>query len=306
MSIRRDERGQSAVYFVVFVTVLVGMAAAVLDVGSWYRAHRHAQSAADASALAGAADLPDLPANAQAQALSYADKNGGGLEPSNVTISSSKAANDTIRVQIHRSAPGVFAKLFGISSVAVNANASARSFIPADVKYLAPIAVDDDHPMLNDCSGPCFGSGYPTQIPLGKVGVPGGFYLLNLDNDKGGTGPGTLASWIQNGYDGYLPINEYYSDPGAKWNSGQIEDAMSSRVGTVLLFPIYSQVIGNGANAKYKVIGWAGFYLTGFSASGSDGSVSGHFTRVIWDGLEATSGGSAPPNFGARTVILTD
>jgi Flp pilus assembly protein TadG len=304
MSIRRDQRGQSVVYFVVFATVLVGMVAAVLDVGSWYRAHRHAQATADAAALAGAQGLPDEPSTARQLALDYAGKNGGGLEPSDISITSSKNANDTVQVKVHRNAPGVFAKIFGITSVSINAKAAARAFVPREAKYLAPIAVDKKHPMLNNCVGPCFGPSYPTTIPLGKAGAPGAFYLLNLDNGKGGTGPGILSSWILKGFDGYLPINEYYSDPGAKWNSSQIMSAMQARIGTVLLFPIFDDIKGTGANAQYNVIGWAGYYLTGFTASGSSGSISGYFTRTIWAGLEATSGGD-PPSLGARSVILS-
>jgi hypothetical protein len=50
------------------------------------------------------------------------------------------------------------------------------------------------------------------------------------------------------------------------------------------------------------VIGWVGFHLTGVTASGSSGSLSGWFTRVIWQGIQATTGGQ--PSFGARTVSL--
>ena len=58
-----NERGQSMVLALVFLTVLMGMSALVLDVGSWYRAHRAAQSTADASALAAAQVLPDTTAS---------------------------------------------------------------------------------------------------------------------------------------------------------------------------------------------------------------------------------------------------
>ena len=47
----RSERGQSTVLTLVFLTVLLGMAALVLDVGSWYRTKRAEQSTADAAAL---------------------------------------------------------------------------------------------------------------------------------------------------------------------------------------------------------------------------------------------------------------
>ena len=63
------------------------------------------------------------------------------------------------------------------------------------------------------------------------------------------------------GYDGYLDIGQYYSVPGAKWDSSQMHDALDQRIGTTLLFPVYDDLIGNGSNAQYHVIGWVGFHL---------------------------------------------
>ena len=64
-SFRRDD-GQVAVLSVVFLTVLLGMSALVLDVGTWFRADRAAQATADAAALAAAQALPDDPSKAPA------------------------------------------------------------------------------------------------------------------------------------------------------------------------------------------------------------------------------------------------
>jgi Flp pilus assembly protein TadG len=308
MSIRRDERGQSIVYVVVFMTVLLGMAAAVLDVGFWYREHRSAQATADAAALGGAQALPDNPGQAQGQAIDYADKNGGGLPPQNVTFSSTNYTNDTINVLVHRTAPGFFAKIFGIDSVAVNAKASARAFIPGETKYLAPITVRITHPMLNDCGGkPCFGASYPTTLPLDKTGAPGGFALINLNDDiTGSVGASTLAGWIDNGYDDYLPLRQYYSGPGAKWNNSSIQDALNRRIGTELLFPVFDDLVSGGSNAEYRVIAWVGFHLTDKTVTGGDsGSISGYFTRVIWKGLPA-SNPSSMVDLGVRSIVLTD
>jgi secretion/DNA translocation related TadE-like protein len=124
----RNDRGQATVITVVFLVVLLGMAALVLDIGSWYRADRSTQSTADAAALAGAQALPADTNNARSLAQQYANKNGGGLSAGDVTISSSPyGANDTIKVQIHRSASGVFTKLFGVNSVGVGSKATARA-----------------------------------------------------------------------------------------------------------------------------------------------------------------------------------
>ena len=68
MSSRRHDCGQAAVVTVLFLVVLLGMAAAVLDVGSWYREDRKLQATMDAAALAAAQALPDDPGAADALA----------------------------------------------------------------------------------------------------------------------------------------------------------------------------------------------------------------------------------------------
>jgi Flp pilus assembly protein TadG len=301
----RNQTGQATVLTLVFMTVLLGMAALVLDVGSWYRADRDTQSTADSAALAGAQALPDSTADASSLASNYASKNGGGLD--GVSFSSSYGTNDTIKVTVKKPAQGIFTRLFGVSSINVGSKATARTALISSAKYVAPIVVKNMHPKLLGTAGcPCFDPSNVTTIPLGRNGAPGAFDLLNLDGSRGGTSPGILADWMLKGYDGYLDIGQYYSDPGAKWDSSQMHDALDQRIGTTLLFPVYDDLIGNGSNAQYHVIGWVGFHLLSYEARGSSGSITGYFTEVIWSGLQATSGSGQPPNFGARSVQLID
>jgi hypothetical protein len=294
----REEAGQVFLVSVVFLAVLLGMAGAVVDVGRWYYQHRKLQATADASALAGAQGL--INGSAVTLATQYGDKNGGGVAASDVTLSQTKVPDDTIHVEAHAPVPSVFLKLLGISSVDVRAKATARAGVPAKVRHAAPIAVDVKHPLLSGPGCPCWGA--QTTLDLTKTG-PGAFRLINLDNSHGGTGPSTVADWIQNGYDGDMPLDWYFSDSGAKFNSSQIKAAMNAVIGKVLLFPIYSATQGQGANFQYYVIGWAGFHVTGFTAGGNSGTVSGWFESVIWDGILG-SPADATNDFGVRVVQL--
>jgi hypothetical protein len=306
----RNDRGQATVLTLVFLVVLLGMAALVLDVGSWYRADRAVQSTADAAALAGAQSLPYNPGNASTLAVQYGDKNGGGVNGSGITISnSSLGVNDTITVHLTRPAPGVFTKLFGVNSVTVGAHATARASLMQQAQYIAPIGVNLKHPKLKGTvSCPCFGTGNPTTLPLGKTGAPGAFDLLNVDGSHGGTGPQTLADWILKGYSGYLPIGSYLSDTGGKWNDSLVQNALEQRMNTdpVLLFPVYDRLSGTGSNAIYHVVGWVAFHITGHEAHGSEGSITGWFTEVTWDGIESKTTDGSNPDLGARTVKLID
>jgi len=300
----RREHGQAAALSVLFLTVLMLSAAAVIDVGSWFREDRDTQRAADAAALAGAQALPEDSGVAQALALEYSDKNGGGVLASDVTFSTTVLPGDTISVDVDRPADSFFAKIIGVDFVEVGSTAKARAGVPSEARWAAPIAVDRQHPLLN-CSPmlSCFGSGNKTTLDLEKVG-PGAFRLLNLDGSHGGTGSKSLSEWILEGYDGSMPLGQYNSDPGAKFNSSDVVAAMGERVGTEMLFPVYRTIREEGANLEYEVIGWVGFFIDDFDAKGNGGKVSGHFTRVIWEGLLATTSGST--DFGVRVVALID
>jgi Flp pilus assembly protein TadG len=305
----RNDNGQATVVTLVFLVVLLGMAALVLDIGSWYRADRATQSTADAAALAGAQALPYDTAAARVLAQQYANKNGGGVTAGDVTISSGVGANDTIKVTVHRSAQGVFTKLFGVRTVSVGSKATARASLMKSAQYVAPIGVNVKHPKLKGTSTcPCFGPGNETTLPLGKTGAPGSFDLLNIDGSHGGTGGQVLADWILHGYSGYLPIGSYLSDTGSKWNDSLVQNALEQRMNTnpVLLFPVYDVLSGSGANATYHVIGWVAFHVTGHTANGNSGSITGWFEKVTWDGIESTSDDGSNPDLGARTVKLID
>src|SRR4029078_12174658 len=133
----RSDRGQATVLTLVFLVVLLGMAALVLDIGSWYRADRATQSTADAAALAGAQALPSSPTNANTLSLQYVTKNGGG-SPS-VTFSTKYLTNDTVKVNVTKPAQGIFTKLFGVRTVTVGSHASARARRMAQRRHAAPV-----------------------------------------------------------------------------------------------------------------------------------------------------------------------
>jgi putative Flp pilus-assembly TadE/G-like protein len=294
----RNQRGQAVVLTVVFMTGMLGMAALVVDVGSWYRAQRDTQRVADAAALAGAQALPESTGQARTLAAEYTDKNPIVGAPGTPTIDF--PASNTIKVHVSKPVNGFFSKLFGVDSFNVGADASARSMQPGEARWAAPIGVDVKHPLLQCKPLPCFD--VDTELDLQKVG-PGAFRLINLDQSHGGTSPATLADWMLNGYSGWMPLDWYFSDPGAKFNSSHIQDALAQRIGTEMLFPIYDQTKGQGANFEYHVIGWVGFVITSFDARGNSGKLYGHFVRVVWEGIQAEAG---TPDFGVRSIELIE
>jgi hypothetical protein len=310
----RHETGQAAVLTVMFMAALLGVMAMVLDVGSWFRAQRATQSAADAAALAAAQGLPGDTGLASALGSEYLAANGGG--GAEYTFSKKTFDNDTITVEVTRQADGFFAKLFGIDSVDVHAKASARAGGMTAAKWVAPIVVNVEHPDLN-CDVfngkpvPCFGK--PTQVDLNHLHKPGAgdaagaFALINLNkDDTGSIGARTIGDWITGGYEEYMELGNYKSATSALWNDSHVKGAMADRLSgdPVLLFPIYDRITGSGSGAEYHVIGWVAFHVTSYVASGSTGRVVGSFKDVIWEGVQSQSGGNL--NYGTTTIELVE
>jgi Putative Flp pilus-assembly TadE/G-like len=310
----RNDHGQATVLTVLFLVALIGMGALVLDLGSWFREQRDTQSDADAAALAAAQELPGSVADADALGREFLVKNGDSAVP-DITFSKKFANNDTVTVRVNRSAPGVFAKVFGIDSVAVGAKATARASGLQAARWVAPIVVNIKHEKLN-CGEdaerrpvPCFGD--PTELTLAHLHGPGSgtgagsFSLINLDSDDSGSvGGSTIGDWIEQGFDEYMEIGKYTAVPSAEFNDSHVKGALAVRMNDVLLFPIYKTITGSGTNAEFDVVGWVGFRVTSFDASGSSGKVKGAFTEVIWEGIQSTSGANL--NYGVRSVALVE
>jgi Putative Flp pilus-assembly TadE/G-like len=323
---KNNERGQSMVLTVVFMVVLLGFAALVVDVGSWYRAHRSAQATADASALAGAAVLPDTAA-ATALATQYANKNGGSAGPSGtpqITITQQGYEMDTIKVKVTRPSPGFFARVFGsqFMNVTVSGTATARAYNVQGIRNgIAPITVNYKHPLLNCTRGqnptcnPTFGT--PTTLTLEDIHTSGGkdaagsFGLINLNGlGAQNIGAGTLADWLLNGYQDHdLQIGKYDAATGADFNNSQFRSALDQQIGHELLFPVYRLLKGPGSNAIYDIIGWVGYVIDSYTANGSTGTINGHFTRYTTDGVPVENGngnGGGAPGLGVHKIELTN
>jgi Flp pilus assembly protein TadG len=307
MNARKNERGQTIVLTVLALVALLGMSALVLDVGSWFRTKRRLQATSDAAALAGAQGLPGDPAGAKSLALSYANKNGGDVLDADIKISTTFNANDTISVKAARTDPGIFSKVLDISSANISADAKARVDAPMQARYVAPMVVYCGHPLIKNCNGggsPTFNS--QTQMDYDKMGAPGAFGMLNLSGGNGTPGSNEEAEWILHGFDQYLPLGTYRSDPGAKFSSSNIQDALTARIGTVLLFPVFKTLTDQGQNAEYEIIGWIGFHLEGFDVNGNNATLRGYFTEYIAQGIlsQTGSGPGSAQGFGVKSIQL--
>jgi hypothetical protein len=305
MTFRQNERGQAVVLMVISLAVITGMAALVLDVGLWMRTDRKLQATADAAALAGAQMLPYNPASAQSTALTYANKNGGNVLGADIVVMTTYDPNDSISVRARKNQPGFFSKLLGINSANITADAKARADSPQQALHVAPMVVSCNHPLIQNCNGnhtPTFNVN--TTLNFSALGAPGAFGMLNLSGGNGTPGASTEGQWILDGFDQYLGLGKYRSDPGAKFSSQPVSGALTARIGTVLLFPVFKTLTGNGQNAQYDIIGWIGFHLTTVVTHGNTATLTGYFTQYIATGILAAHGPGSPTTFGVTSIQL--
>jgi Flp pilus assembly protein TadG len=307
----KSERGQAFVLAAVAMVMCLGMAALVLDVGNWFRDKRRLQGTVDAAALAGAQQLPDDSAGAQSQALNYANKNGGDVAGANIVISSQYQPNDTIAVTGQRNDPGIFTRVIAIPGADITARAKARVGPPTQALHVAPMVVYCGHSLIQNCNNdhtPQFN--VTTTMDYDPMGAPGAFGMLDLDGESGAIGSSTEAAWITDGFDKYLGLGKYKSDPGAKFGSQNVQGALDARVNTVLLFPVFKTLDGTGSNADYDIIGWIGFYLQSYDIHGNSATLHGYFTTYIAEGIlsqHAPGSGGVPSSFfGVKSIQLIE
>ena len=119
------EAGQTLVLFVVMLMGLLGVAGLAIDYGFWALNKNQVQSAADASALAGASQIPAGLGSAGTTAQSQYLKNGVASDSVTVTSTTNLTANDSVTVNASRDVSTWFTSVFGIHSVTVKGAARA-------------------------------------------------------------------------------------------------------------------------------------------------------------------------------------
>jgi hypothetical protein len=183
--------------------------------------------------------------------------------------------SETMEVRVRRATgtsagavPTVFANIWGIQKANVSALAEAtldRRIVGTGPGNLLPFAVKKEMADSN-------GDGY---FDLGNVidifphpWASGDFGLLDLDG--GNNSNDDIINWIAHGFDGFFVIPQGAGNlvvegsphmniegkPGVVGLS--IGAAVMSRVGHLVLLPVFDHVSGSGANALYRVIDFVG------------------------------------------------
>lgn len=134
------EAGQSMVMSILFLGVLLGFCALLIDGGSWMWTKRSMQGDADAAALASVRELTHNPGAAQEMARQYAeDRNAGDFGVLQSFVSDTNRM--TTSVTVGRSAgSSPFGQLLGLDSTDIRARATARIAQVSRVDAVLPLA----------------------------------------------------------------------------------------------------------------------------------------------------------------------
>jgi hypothetical protein len=296
--IRRDERGQVFVITALFFVVICGMCALVLDVGSWFRDKRQLQATADAAALAGAQALPTNWGTAKQLAKDYADKNGGHVNPGDITSETTYVNGDTISVSAQNDDAGIFSGVppFDLPSVHITADAAAvKGSFTGWALGLAPWVIDKQSVKYQEL--------FTFKVESGDQASAGNFGGVDLPMQEAGC---DFASGGNDYYDliarrshsclvnvnGSLPVEPgnkaatgtAVQDRGAKKNfdpysilttdangNPQITDYQNPNVVVIPIIKAFHQ----GSSAPFTVVGFAWFIITDYTQK----TVTGMFVR---------------------------
>jgi Flp pilus assembly protein TadG len=155
-SVWQQEFGQGLVLGTLAMVAILGFTAMAIDAGIFLHERRDLQKAADAAALAGAAELPESPAEAEAKVHEWADKNGidiAGGELELVEVTTTYVTNDTVRVRVTRETPFVFGRALGLTSETMHATGVGRVGSPTIATNAMPWALRESYREAAEAAG---------------------------------------------------------------------------------------------------------------------------------------------------------
>jgi hypothetical protein len=300
--LRRDEHGAFVVLMAAFVTVILGMAALVVDVGSLLEEKRQLQNGADAGALAVAQSCA-LGACNDAMATAMADSNSrDGRSSAAVTYPAAKQV--AVRTSTISGGTSILPYSFaqtvaGVKGQEVSAKATAtwRALGRATALRLAISQCD----VVRLEAG---GFGVPTTVEFHSTS-------LSCGTSSGADSSGAFGFLddddIDNTCELTVSVNQRPSaDPGAIGPA----PCLSTRVNTDVLLVVFDRIDSTGTNTAYRVTGFARFHVTGYRfgsqrtepppCTGSTNCIRGHFVRFVTPSEAAGGGG----DFGSYSIHL--
>lgn len=305
MSGRRGADGQDgaiAIIVAITLTMFMGLLAIAVDAGQLWTQRRTLVKATDAAAL-DAAQEAARGGSACAVVASRLAANAP-TDGRDCQVGTAGAAS-WVRVEAERTVDFVFAPVFGVTSSPVRSASTARWGAPVQASGLRPFGACADHPDLQAVRSGNARTTIRLEIgsseePTCAADAPGQF--LWWDFDGGSNSNAEVRRWVLEGFDGDVAVGDLIE--GAPGRRNALESALRSLVTSrrEIVVPLYDDLSGNGANARYRVAGFLGAVVTDVKmGGGGDDYVDIEAVRTLVDG---DCCGPPGADFGVATIGL--
>ena len=287
-----DDSGAVLVMTALFLVVLLGFSALVVDVSLLYVNRQALVNAVDAAALAGVQDLPYSPAVAMEMAKQYAANNGAERDQVSVTV---RNGDCEINVSAVRDVQLYVSRLFGLGQQRLHASATAQVGIIAAYIGVVPFGVVEQ----NFIYGEQYILKHGPQTQPGHF--RGNFGALGL----GGRGASNYEDKIKYGYQERLAVGDWVeTEPGnmagptaegVKYRLDQCQhypkctwDSYVPGCSRVVIVPVIRGYDNANGRDDVEIVGFAAFFLEGTLREGKgnsgSSSVIGRFLRIVVPG----------------------
>ena len=184
------QSGQALIVAILAMTALIGMVAMTIDVGMLFHDRRQYQNSADAMALAGVAELPTNPALAMQKARDWGTNNGiTSSQIKTIEVRTTGYPNDTLYVQLDSQFNWIFARVMGMTTSRVGAEAAARLGSLSGGHQMMPWALlRGDTNCLDPITGKAiFSATCQVKVGAGGSAINGWYGALDYDGNGGGS-----------------------------------------------------------------------------------------------------------------------
>ncbi|NLA59462.1 MAG: hypothetical protein GX855_11245 [Firmicutes bacterium] len=288
-----DDSGAALVMTAVFLVILLGFSALVVDVALLYVNRLVLVNAVDAAALAGVQNLPYSPTMAMEIAKQYASRNGAPRDGVSVTVANGDCE---IRVSAYRDVDLYFARIFGLGEQRLHASATAQVGTIAAYMGVVPFGVVEQD----------FVYGEQYILKHGPQTVPGHFRGNFGALALGARGAANYEEKIKYGYQERLAVGDWVeTEPGniagptaegVKFRLDQCQhypkctwDNYVPGCSRIVIVPVIRGLEKANGRDNVEVVGFAAFFLEGTLREGAKGnsgssSVIGRFLRIVVPG----------------------
>ncbi|MFW2381979.1 MAG: pilus assembly protein TadG-related protein [Acidimicrobiales bacterium] len=314
-----SQRGAMLAWTALFMVVLMGCAALVIDLGLGWTSRRNLVTTTDAAALAAAQEYALGGTGCDAVASNYVSLNAPGA----TMTACDPLGTNAVTVDAEQNITTSFAQVLGLTDFDTESSSTAKWGQPNGATGLRPFGLCSEAPgmqqfLANPQATQTHRIDYNKASPdqCGGNNVPGNWGTIDFDG--GANSNQDTKDWVENGYDdavysgtlggtcGAEPYACYEGDTGATTGANkETKDLMDS--GMYFGLPIFDYAIGNGAGSTFHLIGFARVRIVDFKFNGAEDQrfITLQFEPGIITGSCCNPGGP-PTNAKAIAICAVD